>query len=409
MVLTVNLLILYCFKYYSHIFFEGLWQLFLKIMFGRGILILAIVVLADASFSKGLTLEQKQIKAHFTSYVKQYNKSYDTEDEIEKRLNIFTASLIEIEEHKTKNLSWTKVINKFSDWTVEEFKNAYGGGYVPKPFFSSKPRLTTISTSEFPPRKDWRDAGVITHVKRQTCGNCWAVAATEQLESYLALETGSTTAEELSVGQMTACPQNSYLCGGKGGCNGAIEPVAYQYAALFGVVSEAEYPVDVNCTGQHCTCKYDHSKMTPKVFARGYESLPQNDYKAIMNHITNVGPLSVSVAVKWEDMKPYGKGVYRECSYHKNINLNHAVQLVGYGTDDEQGDYWLVRNSWGSDWGELGGYYKLAREKELECGINNTPSNGSACPGDGQTSQKVCGMCGILFEASYPIGVSKTR
>merc|ERR1740121_3619331 len=71
-----------------------------------------------------------------------------------------------------------------------------------------------------------------------------------------------------------------------------------------------------------------------------------------MNHLANVGPLSVAVAASsWSF---YGGGVFDGCDYDKNIEINHAVQLVGYGTDASQGDYWIIRNSWGPNWGENG-------------------------------------------------------
>ena len=71
-----------------------------------------------------------------------------------------------------------------------------------------------------------------------------------------------------------------------------------------------------------------------------------------MNHLANVGPLAVSVdALKWGG---YSQGVFDGCSYSQNIDLDHVVQLVGYGTDSKEGDYWLVRNSWGNRWGENG-------------------------------------------------------
>ena len=82
-------------------------------------------------------------------------------------------------------------------------------------------------------------------------------------------------------------------------------------------------------------------------------------------------------------------------------------QLVGYGTDDEHGDYWIVKNSWGADWGE-NGYIRLKRESTAVCGTDSTPSMGTACEGDGNAVQKVCGMCGVLFDTSYPIGTAPT-
>merc|ERR1719347_1654270 len=86
------------------------------------------------------------------------------------------------------------------------------------------------------------------------------------------------------------------------------------------------------------------------------------------------------------------------------VALNHAVQLVGYGTDETEGDYWLVRNSWGSGWGE-GGYIRLQRQATPQCGTDSTPMDGTACVGGpGNDEQHVCGQCGVLFDVSYPLG-----
>merc|ERR1712224_1151824 len=64
---------------------------------------------------------------------------------------------------------------------------------------------------------------------------------------------------------------------------------------------------------------------------------------------------------------------------------------MGYGTDAEHGDYWIVRNSWGPEWGE-NGFIRLKRESEAMCGTDSTPMMGTACVGDGNAVQKVCGM-----------------
>merc|ERR1719367_2456392 len=111
----------------------------------------------------------------------------------------------------------------------------------------------------------------------------------------------------------------------------------------------------------------------------------------------------------WQLMPAGGSCMAVECSlaaYDQNINLNHAIQLVGYGTDPEHGDYWLVRNSWGN-WGEQG-YIRLQRETETVCGLDSTPMSGTACVGGpGSESQEVCGMCGVLYDMSYPLGAGE--
>merc|ERR1712098_708583 len=64
-------------------------------------------------------------------------------------------------------------------------------------------------------------------------------------------------------------------------------------------------------------------------------------------------------------------GIYTGCDFSSNIDLNHAVQLVGYGTDAELGDYWLGRNSWGSGWGE--GATSGCRDR-LKPSVGQTPA-----------------------------------
>merc|ERR1711972_1305501 len=109
--------------------------------------------------------------------------------------------------------------------------------------------------------------------------------------------------------------------------------------------------------------------------ATGYDTM-SNDLEGVMNHLAQVGPLAVAVdASYWGGHR---SGVFDGCSFDANIGLNHAVQLVGYGTDPAEGDYWIVRNSWGSSWGE-GGYIRLQRQAEAQCGINSTPMDGTAC------------------------------
>merc|ERR1712203_385773 len=147
--------------------------------------------------------------------------------------------------------------------------------------------------------------------------------------------------------------------GGTGGCMGSIPQLGYTYLQLFGHVAEEDWPYTSGSTTQTGDCEYDYNGMPPVVGLTGYNTLTANDQDAVMTHLAEVGPLAVAVyASGWGG---YSGGVYDGCSYDSNIALNHAVQLVGYGTDESLGDYWIVRNSWGSRWGE-DGYIRLARD-----------------------------------------------
>jgi len=95
----------------------------------------------------------------------------------------------------------------------------------------------------------------------------------------------------------------------------------------------------------------------------------------------------------------YEEGVFDGCN-QTNPDLDHAVQLVGFGTDSQFGDYWLVRNSWAPLWGE-NGYIRLRRTPVERCGVDVTPSHGDGCRG-GPPTEYVCGTCGVVYDALYP-------
>ena len=135
---------------------------------------------------------------------------------------------------------------------------------------------------------------------------------------------------------------------------------------------------------------------------KGYNTITPNDQDAVMTHLAEIGPLSVAVSISgW---LRYGGGVHDGCSFDNHIILSHAVQLVGYGTDAAEGDYWIVRNSWGPNWGE-DGYIRLQRQAAAQCGTDSAPMDGTACVGGpGNDEQHVCGQCGVLFDVSYPLG-----
>jgi len=340
-------------------------------------------------------------KLQFAQFKEQYGKVYKTRTEHQMRFDIFQANLKKIEEHNKSGASWKKGINQFSDLTEAEFQAMYLGGYKRLP--TPAGNFTTVSkpAKDLPAEVDWRKQGVVTDVKNQgQCGSCWAFCTTEMIESYAGIATGSTP--ELSSQQVTSCTPNPLSCGGTGGCMGSIAQLGYTYIQLFGHVTEEDYPYTSGTTTETGDCMYDFMNTAPVIGITGYNVLPSNDQDAVLTHLAEVGPLAVSVyASGWGS---YSSGVYDGCDFDANIAMNHAVQLVGYGTDASEGDYWIVRNSWGSRWGE-DGYIRLQRQSTAQCGTDSTPMDGSACVGGpGNDEQHVCGQCGILFDSSYPLG-----
>ncbi len=235
------------------------------------------------------------------------------------------------------------------------------------------------------------------HNLQGRCGSCWSFGSAETLESHWALKTGFL--HVLSEQNILDCTPNPQQCGGTGGCSGGTAELAYDRLAKSGegLASEWTYPY-TSWHGDNFQCHYNASETAPVATVTGYTKLDSNEFAPLMNAIANVGPVSISVeAVLWRN---YESGVFDGCN-QTNPDIDHAVQLVGYGNENGQ-DYWLVRNSWTPQWGDHG-YIKilLTADEESRCGTDLNPQDGSGCAG-GPATVKVCGTCGILFDTCYP-------
>ena len=256
---------------------------------------------------------------------------------------------------------------------------------------------STKNEQSLPASFDWRNyqPAVISPVKNQgACGSCWTFAASECAESAYALKTGKLV--DLSEQQILDCTPNPDHCGGTGGCSGGTAEIAYQHMAATssgGLSSEWTYPY-VSSKGANQTCQKE-----PHVVAnvKAYNFLPPNSKDAALKSmLVRLGPVAIAVdASSWSS---YKGGVF-ECK-PTDVKLNHAVQLVGYGTTDDGTDYWTIRNSWSPQWGE-DGYIRIKRD-DSQCDIDDVPTEGQGCA-SGPTSVKVCGHCGINYDAVVPI------
>jgi len=203
-----------------------------------------------------------------------------------------------------------------------------------------------------PPLFDWRNyvPHPITPVKVQgQCGSCWAFSATEEIESAWILSGHNLTL--LSEQQIVDCDKSD------AGCNGGDTPTAYQYViSAGGLETEAAYPY----TAKDGKCSATAPKVAT-ITGFKYATSKKNETQ-LLNALATIAPISICVdAASWDS---YAGGVLTKCG----SKLDHCVQLVGYGTDSASGlDYWEVRNSWGTSWGE-NGYIKLKRGSNI-CGI----------------------------------------
>lgn len=338
----------------------------------------------------------KQLDGYtFDQYVKDFGMHY-SEEQLPVRQATFEKNFQTILAHNNNTASTYKLnVNKFTAFSKEEMNQFKGYNKaaarqrrlqmpVARPMNSSAPLPTSV---------DWRNKGAVTPVKNQeACGSCWAFASTETIESHVQIASGKLLA--LSPQQITACTPNPNQCGGTGGCSGAIAELAFDYVAKNGGIStEADYPYTAG-GGNTGTCKKEPLAAT----VSGHVKLTENNLNDLMTAVATIGPISISVDADWG---AYDSGVYDGCN--KNAIIDHAVQLVGYGEEDGT-KYWIVRNSWGEDWGESG-YIRLKRfdSSDAYCGTDDQPGNGSGCSG-GPASVPVCGMCGILYDTCYPTG-----
>jgi C1A family cysteine protease len=298
----------------------------------------------------------------FENFKSEYKKSYADAAEENKRFGIFCKNALkahklqlQADEEQPGQVEFG--ITKFTDLTDEEFKCYLG--YKPSNKSRDIPDGAHNLQKNAPPKTfDWRSKDAITPVKNQgQCGSCWAFSATENIESSWFIQ-GKNTLTELSVEQIVQCDKTD------GGCNGGDTTTAYDYVKKAGgLESQEDYPY-TSGGGTTGRCSFDSKDIVAKI--TGYEFAGKGDESGMVSYLAEKGPISICVdASNWS---PYKKGIYPASQCGKS--LDHCVLAVGYDLDN---GYWIVRNSWGSTWGESG-YIYLEYGKDA-CGLTTEPTN----------------------------------
>jgi cathepsin L len=271
-------------------------------------------------------------------------------DEYKFRLGVFAQNQRRVQEFNRAS-SYKVEMNKFATYTEAEYKTLLGH----RP--SHVEGKATVSNLKAPESVDWRDKNIVNPVKDQAqCGSCWAFSVIQAQESQWALKKNQLPS--LSEQNLVDCVTSCY------GCNGGDEYISYDYVIKYqdGLwMTEEDYPY----TGRDGSCKFDKTKgcCPVKSYIRPTTTGNEDELAA---GCAEKGVVSIAIDASNWDFQMYSSGIYNPSSCSSS-RLDHAVGLVGYGTEGGV-DYWIVRNSWGPSWGEQG-YIRMIRNHNNHCGV----------------------------------------
>ena len=295
----------------------------------------------------------------FQKFIKKYQKKYESINEFLARYEVFRRNVMDT--FKEENSLYRTGITKFSDLTKQEFSKIYLNlNYDALAMANFDPTIVKISNAA-PDAYDWRDYGRVSPVKDQaSCGSCWAFSTIANLEGLYYAKKGvmKTFSEQMLVDCDTS----------DSGCNGGLMQYAFTWLKKNGIMLDSDYPY----TGTKGTCKSDKSKYVD-MSVTGYKKLGSSwstwsavDEDEVKDFLYETGPLAI--ALNANPLQTYVSGILDLTSSQcPSSGINHAVTLVGYGTEDSVA-YWIIKNSWGTSWGEKG-YFRIRRGKGT-CGVN---------------------------------------
>lgn len=296
----------------------------------------------------------------FKQYKQDYQRLYGSEEEEGYRFQVFCMNMQRIkmlQDKEQQPSTATYGINKFADMSEQEFRKYYLSPWwditTHRPFL--KPASPANPNNDpIPDSFDWRDHGAVTPVKDQgQCGSCWAFSTTGNIEGQNAIKNGKLLS--LSEQELVDCDKIDE------GCNGGLPLQAYEaLMQLGGIETESDYKYE----GRDEKCIFNRSEVAVKITGGVNVTSDENEMKA---WLYKYGPISIGINAF--AMQFYSGGISHPWKFLCNPNdLDHGVLIVGYGISNKNVPYWIIKNSWGGNWGEKG-YYYVYRGAGV-CGLN---------------------------------------
>ncbi|CAF0719827.1 unnamed protein product [Adineta steineri] len=330
----------------------------------RSILILVLIAFTLSSTCARDIILNRQ----WNLWKNQFNKSYTNVEERLRRM-IWEKNLKLVEEHNLRAdlglHSYRLGMNQFADLTNEEFVKLLNEFQNKDDQKDTQPFIGN-SNIKLPDTVDWRDKGAVVPVKNQgQCGSSWAFSAVGAIEGAYEIKTGKLVS--LSEQQLVDCSTKQ----GNAGCNGGYMTQSFQYIKeAGGIQSEDTYPY----TAHDDTCTFNSSNVIVKVC--GFVELQSGNETTLQQAVALIGPIATAVDASHTSFQMYQSGVYDEPQCQPKFP-DHGIFIVGYGNESGK-DYWLLKNSWDTQWGEKG-YIKVVRNKNNQCGVATMASYPIIC------------------------------
>ena len=304
----------------------------------------------------------------FREWMSYHGKAYESDvHEMFQRFKAFKNNLRYLHESSGTRRGYTVGLNGLADLTLEEFRANYLGthpesrGDLPCRARLDDDAIAFVPGSLEGKSVDWKEQGAVTEVKNQgRCGSCWSFSTTGAIEGINAIVSGNLTS--LSEQELVDCDTKHDM-----GCQGGLMDYAFTFVESHGLDTEADYPY----RGQQEGCDVDRMNRVV-VTIDGYEDIEAGDEQGMVDVVSNQ-PVSVAIQANTLNFQLYSGGVFddEKCG----TQLDHGVLVAGYGSTDEGQEYWIMKNSWGSEWGEEG-FMKMAMGVKPSgiCGINKMAS-----------------------------------